>query len=90
VVEVYSREDQISAPLAGIPKARSAPFGVAQACDEISADADCYVVELVRRRATPPGLASSSSRYALLSRRRPAASASAAMSTTTAIRIPSR
>jgi hypothetical protein len=38
------------------------PFGVPQACDEISGDADCYVEELVRRRATPPGLASSFSR----------------------------
>jgi hypothetical protein len=37
-------------------------FGVPQACDEISGDADRYVEELVRRRATPPGLASSSSR----------------------------
>ena len=38
-------------------------FGVPQACDEIaSGDADCYVEESVRRRATPPGLASSSSR----------------------------
>ena len=38
-------------------------FGVRQACDEIAGDdADCYVEESVRRRATPPGLASSSSR----------------------------
>ena len=44
------------------PKLAQLPFGVAQACDEISGDADCYVEELVRRRATPAGLASSSSR----------------------------
>jgi hypothetical protein len=35
---------------------------VPQTCDEIAGAADCYVEDLVRRRATPPALASSSSR----------------------------
>ena len=40
----------------------AASFGVAQACDEISAGPDCCAEELLRRPAILPGLASSSRR----------------------------
>jgi hypothetical protein len=46
----------------GVSFAWLLPFGLPPAWDEIACNADCYVEELVRRRATSPGLASSSSR----------------------------